>query len=116
MKWKTLDSQMREYKEELRENVKLTEMATLKLATTISSEVRFLPHEQKEMLRHAGPVKFEKRYEELVAFNTFHEQDVGVKSSNRPSVGSEHVYLSELHRIHISTGSLFSYSEAGDAG
>ena len=71
MSWKKLDIQLHEYKTELRKYVKLNEVTAEKLATSIASEIRFLPQEQKEKIRLSSPVKLEKRLDELKAFQGF---------------------------------------------
>ncbi|MDE0478979.1 MAG: hypothetical protein OXI13_05050 [Gammaproteobacteria bacterium] len=71
MSWKHIDTQMLEYKNELRTDVKLDEMVAKKLATIIASEVRFLSSEQKDKLRVASPVELNNRLDELEAFQGF---------------------------------------------
>ncbi len=44
---------------------------TIKLATAIAGEVRFLSPESKELIRSATPVPVQKRLEELIAFQAW---------------------------------------------
>jgi len=74
MNWKHLDNQMLAFTARLTSEVKLSpEMAT-KLATTISSDVRFLSPDQKQKIRAASPVPLEDRLAELRAFQGWMDQ------------------------------------------
>lgn len=63
-----LDQQMVFWSEKLITDLKIKKEDTHKLATTIASEVRWLPIEKKKEIVMATPVSIKSRYEELIAF------------------------------------------------
>jgi len=74
MNWKHLDNQMRAFSARLTREVKLSPEMAAKLATTISSDVRFLSPDQKQKIRAASPVPLEDRLAELQAFQGWMDQ------------------------------------------
>ena len=80
MSWTYLDRQMSAYSENLRHEVKLSGEICNKLATTIATDVRFLPREIKEEIRNASPVPIQNRLEELQAFQGWMELASDVKN------------------------------------
>jgi hypothetical protein len=68
MNWKHLDNQMLAFTDRLIGEVKLSPEMAAKLATTISSDVRFLSPDQKDKIRAASPIPFKDRLAELQAF------------------------------------------------
>ena len=81
MNWRILDAQMQPFSARLTNELKLTpEMAT-KLATTIASDVRFLPSEIKAKIRTASPVPLEDRIAELKAFQGWMNQANTVRNN-----------------------------------
>jgi hypothetical protein len=68
---KHLDIQMRAWSKRLISDLAINEEESQKLATTIASEVRWLPMEAKDKIINASPVDIKYRYEELLAFQGF---------------------------------------------
>lgn len=81
MTWKHLDSQMKHWSSRLESEVKLSLEAVSCLATTIASDVRFLPVEEKEKIKQATPIKLELRLDELKAFQVFMDQACYVRDN-----------------------------------
>lgn len=73
MSWENLDLSMQRFKAELIADVKIDPSRSVRLATTISSEVRFLPSHLKQELRLATPVDLNHRLDELRAFQAYME-------------------------------------------
>ena len=74
MNWNHLDKQMQFFSNRLMSEVKLTPEMAAKLATNISSDVRFLSMEQKAKIKAASPVPLTDRLDELKAFQGWMEQ------------------------------------------
>jgi hypothetical protein len=113
---KHLDIQMRAWSKRLISDLAINEEESQKLATTIASEVRWLPMEAKDKIINASPVDIKYRYEELLAFQGF--MDIVHKSEKHPSIVRAQVivqnyicfvYLNEncfnVLRKHVSNGS-----------
>src|SRR5664279_4478819 len=79
-----LDKQMRAWSQRLITELKIKEEETLKLATTIASEVRWLSKEAKSEIIKASPVSIKDRYEELLAFQSW--MDIVHKSERHPAI------------------------------
>jgi hypothetical protein len=69
--WTKLDDIMRRYSPRLRDDLDLTPPASNRLASTIASEVRSLPHEVLRVIRDEDVVGLKRRLDELVAFERF---------------------------------------------
>jgi hypothetical protein len=113
---KHLDIQMLAWSKRLISELTIKEEESQKLATTIASEVRWLPKEAKNEIINASPVDIRYTYEELLAFQGF--MDIVHKSEKHPSVVRAQVivqnyicfvYLNEncfnVLRKHVSNGS-----------
>ncbi len=96
--------------------LKINEDDTLKLATKIESEVRWLSKEAKSEIIKSSPVDIKHRYEELLAYESW--MDIVRKSSKPPAVVRAQVivqnyicfvYLNEscfnILRKHVPSGS-----------
>jgi hypothetical protein len=81
---KHIDKQMTVWSERLVTELKIKEEDTNKLATIISSEVRWLPVEAKREIMQASPVAIKHRYEELLAFQSW--MDIVHNSTNHPAI------------------------------
>jgi len=81
MNWKHLDNQMQAFTARLTNEVKLSPEMAAKLATTISSDVRFLSSEQKQQIRTASPVPLEDRLAELQAFQGWMDQASQIRNN-----------------------------------
>lgn len=68
MTWKRLDEQLAPWSVRLVNDLKIAEGETRKLATSIASEVRFLPKAAKDSIIAASPVRLADRLQELQAF------------------------------------------------
>lgn len=68
MTWKVLDEQLSRWSDRLMRDLKLAEQETGKIATNISSELRFLPEAAKKEIMAASPVPIIDRVQELQAF------------------------------------------------
>jgi hypothetical protein len=68
MNWKHIDKQMLSFSTRLTSEVKLSPEMAAKLATTISSDIRFLSPDQKDRIRSASPIPLKDRLLELQAF------------------------------------------------
>jgi hypothetical protein len=66
-----MDEQMARWSQKLVHELKVSEEASHKLATTIASEVRFLPVGAKSAIERASPVALRHRIEELQAFQAW---------------------------------------------
>jgi hypothetical protein len=84
MNWKHLDTQMQSFSTRLTSEVKLTPEMAARLATTISSDVRFLSLEQKAEIKAASPVPLADRLTELQAFQGWMDQACSIR--NNPCV------------------------------
>jgi hypothetical protein len=113
---KNLDTQMRAWSKRLITELKIKKEETQKLATTISSEVRWLSNEAKSEIIKASPVDIKDRYEELLAFQSW--MDIVYKSEKHPAIVRAQVivqnyicfvYLNEscfnILRKHVSSDS-----------
>jgi hypothetical protein len=80
MSWHYLDSQMSKWAARLENEVKLAPKAVCNLATTISSEVRFLPANAKSDIRTASPVPLTDRLAELQAFQGWLDQTQTIRN------------------------------------
>jgi hypothetical protein len=78
MTWQHLDSQMAFFAPRLVREVKLTQNAATKLATTIAADVRFLTVEQKAELRRDSLIPIEDRLAEIKAFQGWMEYAASV--------------------------------------
>lgn len=68
MTWQTLDKQLAAWSTRLTSDLKIAEGESRKLATSIASEVRFLPKEAKDLIVAASPIPLADRLQELRAF------------------------------------------------
>jgi hypothetical protein len=68
MTWKRLDEQLAPWSVRLVNDLKIAEGESRKLATSIASEVRFLPKAAKDSIIVASPVRLADRLQELHAF------------------------------------------------
>ena len=84
MTWTRLDEQMANWSTRLVSDVKLTDEHCHKLATTIASEVRFLPTEAKAKIAAVSPVRLSDRLQELQAFQGW--MDIVRQSAPSPFV------------------------------
>ena len=113
---KYLDRQMRAWSKRLITELKIKEEDAQKLATTISSDVRWLSKEAKSAIINLSPVKIKHRYDELLAFQNW--MDIAYKLEKHPAVVRAQVivqnyicfvYLNEscfnILRKHVSSGS-----------
>lgn len=75
---------MRRWSSRLLSVVKLSPDAVSCLATTIASDVRFLPIEEKDKIKQGTPIPLEDRIIELKAFQAFMDQASNVRDN--PSV------------------------------
>lgn len=102
MSWNFLDSQMAHYKKELKEDVKLEERDSSRLATTVSSEVRFLSKEQKKILIESSPVALKNRIEELKAFQRFMDRTSELELDKYPEITrSKVIYQSYICFLYL---------------
>ena len=102
MTWNFLDSQMAHYKKELMEDVKLDERDSSRLATKVSSEIRFLPKEQKIIMIESSPVALENRIEELKAFQLFMDRSRELELDKFPEVvRSKLIYQSYICFLYL---------------
>ena len=90
MNWKHLDNQMLAFTARLTSEVKLSPAMAAKLATTISSDVRFLSPEQKRQIRAASPVPLKDRLAELQVFQGWIDQASQI--TNNPFVARAQVF------------------------
>lgn len=74
MNWKTIDNQMAQWETHLTEELRLSREHARKLATIISSEVRFLKIEDKQKIIDASPIPLADRLSELEAFQGWMDQ------------------------------------------
>ena len=84
MNWKHLDAQMLPFAARLTSEVKVSPEMAAKLATTISSDVRFLSPDQKDKIRSASPISIKDRLGELQAFQGWMDQ--ASQTRNNPFV------------------------------
>lgn len=68
MTWKILDAQLANWSARLVNDLKIAEDESRKLATSIASEIRFLPKTEKEKVIALSPVPLADRIHELHAF------------------------------------------------
>jgi hypothetical protein len=68
MTWRALDAQLAQWSDRLVRDLKIAEDESRKLATNISSEVRFLPKTAKDEVAVASPIPVADRLQELHAF------------------------------------------------
>ena len=80
MTWSALDEQKTVWSARLVSEVKVSEIASHKLATTIASEVRFLPRHAKEEIIAASPVAVSDRVKELEAFQGWDGNDCKIEA------------------------------------
>ncbi len=74
MNWKKIDNQMAQWETNLTEEVRLSKEHARKLATVLSSEVRFLKSDDKQKIIEASPVPLADRLLELKAFQGWMDQ------------------------------------------
>jgi len=79
-----LDRQMRHWSDRLIFDIKISEEDAQKLATTIESEVRWLPKEAKDEIRQSSPIEIKHRYEELLSFQGW--MDIANKFKDNPFI------------------------------
>jgi hypothetical protein len=84
MTWQTLDAQLAQWSDRLMHDLNIAEDAAQKLATTISSEVRFLPKAAKDEMAAASPIPLANRLQELHAFQGW--MDTVHRSAQSPYV------------------------------
>ena len=112
---KQIDKQMRAWSNKLIAKLKIKEEETQKLASTISSEIRWLSKEAKSEIKASSPIDIKNRHEELLAFQNW--MDIVHTSENHPAVIRAQVivqnyicfvYLNEscfnVLRKHVSSG------------
>jgi hypothetical protein len=68
MTWHALDTQLAHWSDRLVHDLKISEDESRRLATNISSEVRFLPKTAKDGVAAASPISVADRLQELHAF------------------------------------------------
>jgi hypothetical protein len=68
MTWHTLDAQLAQWSDRLVHDLKIAEDQSRKLATNISSEVRFLQKTDRDEVAAASPIPVTDRLQELHAF------------------------------------------------
>jgi hypothetical protein len=84
MSWARLDKQMATWSDRLVSKVKITPENSQKLATTVASDVRFLPPSAKIQIGAASPVQLNQRLEELEAFQGW--MDIAHRSKPSPFI------------------------------
>ena len=75
---------MRYWSKRLVHDLNIDESESKKLATTISAQVRWLPQDAKLEIHNASPVDINKRYDELVAFQSW--MDIVNSSPKHPAI------------------------------
>jgi len=81
MNWKHLDNQMLSFSARFTSEVKLSPGIAAKLATTISSDVRFLSEDQKDRIKSASSIPLKDRLLELQAFQGWMDQASQVRNN-----------------------------------
>ena len=95
--WQALDSQMRQYRNRLLSEVRLSQESHLKkLASNLSWEVRCLDATDKRRIAEASPVLLESRRKEFEAFQHFCDQMNGWDIPNPAFVRARVIYQNYL--------------------
>ncbi|HEX8947493.1 MAG TPA: hypothetical protein VF790_00955 [Dissulfurispiraceae bacterium] len=81
---KKIDSQMQYWSRRLIDELLLDEEESKKLATTIAAQVRWLPTAAKQEIRNSSPFDIRKRYDELIAFQSW--MDIVNSSPKHPAI------------------------------
>lgn len=81
---KKLDDQMRYWSSRLVKELGIDESESKKLATTIAAQIRWLPPDAKAEIQSSSPVEIKKRYDELIAFQSW--MDIVNSSPKHPGV------------------------------
>jgi hypothetical protein len=84
MTWTTIDEQMSVWSSRLVSEVKVSIEDSRKLATKISSDIRFLPTGAKAEIAATSPVRLSDRLQELQAFQGW--MDIARQSEASPSI------------------------------
>lgn len=79
-----LDQQLAMFRDRLRDEVGLAPNETVKVATLVAADIRFLPVEAKTEMKAASPVPLSARFEELVAFQSW--SDFATTVSSNPAI------------------------------
>ena len=115
--WQALDSQMRQYRDRLLSEVRLSQESHLKkLASTLSWEVRCLDAADKRRIAEASPVLLKSRREEFEAFQHFCDQINGWDIPNPAFVRARVIYQNYLCFVYASESLFRALNEIAKNG
>lgn len=97
----TLDAQIAHFAPELRATLGLTGEATLKVATTVGAELRFLTVEAKNEILAATPIDSSARLEEIVVFQAFMDQVHAMRKPHPATIRAQVVYQNYVCFVYL---------------
>jgi len=99
-----LDSQIAEFRSQLKTEVGIEGEIAGKLATTVAAELRFLPAEAKNEILQATPVDVAARLSELTAFQAFMDHIAALRKVHPAVVRAQVLYQNYVCFVYLGEG------------